>query len=263
MGVECSVTPRFGLLSWGAVFGYTAPRAFLKLAVRTNILVVFWIWGGRTVLGLACSGSLVFWGVRLRVCCVLWPNPPKRRRTSHRVPALQKGRNIWHGFAQTSKSPLLGESRCVLQCVSLHLHKLMEARPKSRVGTASSVVSQGSSELEGGFSPCWPFIFAPSCRYCGERSQFVVASTTNKIEVRFHSDQSYTDTGFSAEYLSYDSSDRELKPWGRGGSKGDLGGLDAVPPLWLCFHANWAVCFSRGWKNVLFSCKPPCSPALF
>ncbi|XP_010082473.1 PREDICTED: suppressor of tumorigenicity 14 protein [Pterocles gutturalis] len=44
-------------------------------------------------------------------------------------------------------------------------------------------------------------------RYCGERSQFVVASTNNKIEVRFHSDQSYTDTGFSAEYLSYDSSD--------------------------------------------------------
>uniref|UniRef100_A0A8B9TAB2 Suppression of tumorigenicity 14 n=1 Tax=Anas platyrhynchos TaxID=8839 RepID=A0A8B9TAB2_ANAPL len=44
-------------------------------------------------------------------------------------------------------------------------------------------------------------------RYCGERSQFVVASTTNKIEVRFHSDLSYTDTGFSAEYLSYDSSD--------------------------------------------------------
>ncbi|KAI1230838.1 hypothetical protein IHE44_0008721 [Lamprotornis superbus] len=44
-------------------------------------------------------------------------------------------------------------------------------------------------------------------RYCGERSQFVVASTTNKIEIRFHSDQSYTDTGFSAEFLSYDSSD--------------------------------------------------------
>ncbi|XP_064253690.1 suppressor of tumorigenicity 14 protein isoform X2 [Passer domesticus] len=44
-------------------------------------------------------------------------------------------------------------------------------------------------------------------RYCGERSQFVVASTTNKIELRFHSDQSYTDTGFSAEFLSYDSSD--------------------------------------------------------
>ncbi|XP_075630595.1 suppressor of tumorigenicity 14 protein isoform X3 [Balearica regulorum gibbericeps] len=46
-----------------------------------------------------------------------------------------------------------------------------------------------------------------STRYCGERSQFVVTSTTNKIEVQFHSDLSYTDTGFSAEYLSYDSSD--------------------------------------------------------
>lgn len=65
------------------------------------------------------------------------------------------------------------------------------------------------------------------CRYCGERSQFVVTSTSDRIEVRFHSDQSYTDTGFSAEYLSYDSSDRELKPWGwwRGINS------EAVPPL--------------------------------
>ncbi|NWJ00347.1 ST14 protein, partial [Crypturellus undulatus] len=44
-------------------------------------------------------------------------------------------------------------------------------------------------------------------RYCGERSQFVVASPNSKIQVQFHSDASYTDTGFSAEYLSYDSSD--------------------------------------------------------
>ncbi|NXK18802.1 ST14 protein, partial [Arenaria interpres] len=44
-------------------------------------------------------------------------------------------------------------------------------------------------------------------KYCGERSQFVVASTTNRIEVQFHSDHSHTDSGFSAEYLSYDSSD--------------------------------------------------------
>ena len=29
------------------------------------------------------------------------------------------------------------------------------------------------------------------------------------MTVRFHSDQSYTDTGFLAEYLSYDASDRE------------------------------------------------------
>ncbi|XP_068773120.1 suppressor of tumorigenicity 14 protein isoform X3 [Struthio camelus] len=51
------------------------------------------------------------------------------------------------------------------------------------------------------------YVEVNSTRYCGERSQFVVASTTSKIQVRFHSDQSYTDTGFSAEYLSYDSSD--------------------------------------------------------
>lgn len=44
----------------------------------------------------------------------------------------------------------------------------------------------------------------------------MVASSTNKIAVHFHSDRSYTDTGFSAEYLSYDSSDRELKPGGGG-----------------------------------------------
>lgn len=47
------------------------------------------------------------------------------------------------------------------------------------------------------------------CRYCGERPQFVVTSKSSRITVRFHSDQSYTDTGFLAEYLSYDSSDRE------------------------------------------------------
>lgn len=79
----------------------------------------------------------------------------------------------------------------------------------------------GRPGIEGGFlgADLQPFdSHLPSpCRYCGERSQFVVASTTNKIELRFHSDQSYTDTGFSAEFLSYDSSDRELKPWSWGG----------------------------------------------
>ncbi|KAK2505434.1 hypothetical protein MC885_016304 [Smutsia gigantea] len=44
-------------------------------------------------------------------------------------------------------------------------------------------------------------------KYCGERPQFVVTSKTSKITIRFHSDQSYTDTGFLAEYLSYDSRD--------------------------------------------------------
>ncbi|KAM8927612.1 suppressor of tumorigenicity 14 protein [Pelodytes ibericus] len=42
-------------------------------------------------------------------------------------------------------------------------------------------------------------------KYCGERGSFVVSSTSNKMEVRFRSDQSYTDTGFTAEYLSYDA----------------------------------------------------------
>lgn len=44
-------------------------------------------------------------------------------------------------------------------------------------------------------------------KFCGEKSQFVVASKSSRITVHFHSDQSYTDTGFLAEYLSYDSSD--------------------------------------------------------
>ncbi|XP_012332408.2 suppressor of tumorigenicity 14 protein [Aotus nancymaae] len=44
-------------------------------------------------------------------------------------------------------------------------------------------------------------------KYCGEKSKFVVTSNSNKITVRFHSDQSYTDTGFLAEYVSFDSRD--------------------------------------------------------
>ena len=50
--------------------------------------------------------------------------------------------------------------------------------------------------------------YLPS-RYCGQKSQFVVSSNSSKMTVRFHSDQSYTDTGFLAEYLSYDSNNRE------------------------------------------------------
>lgn len=55
-----------------------------------------------------------------------------------------------------------------------------------------------------------PLLSSSSCRFCGEKPQFVVASQNNRLTVRFHSDQSYTDTGFLAEYLSYDSSDREF-----------------------------------------------------
>ncbi|KAM9297033.1 LOW QUALITY PROTEIN: suppressor of tumorigenicity 14 protein [Gastrophryne carolinensis] len=41
-------------------------------------------------------------------------------------------------------------------------------------------------------------------RFCGERAPFVVSSNSNKIQVKFRSDQSLTDTGFLAEYLSYE-----------------------------------------------------------
>ncbi|KAG9482148.1 hypothetical protein GDO78_011047 [Eleutherodactylus coqui] len=41
-------------------------------------------------------------------------------------------------------------------------------------------------------------------RYCGERSPFVVSSNSSRIMVKFHSDESYTDTGFMAEYVSYE-----------------------------------------------------------
>ncbi|KAM9219673.1 suppressor of tumorigenicity 14 protein [Dugong dugon] len=44
-------------------------------------------------------------------------------------------------------------------------------------------------------------------KHCGEKSEFVVTSNSSKITVHFHSDQSYTDAGFLAEFLSYDSRD--------------------------------------------------------
>uniref|UniRef100_A0A671TSG2 ST14 transmembrane serine protease matriptase n=1 Tax=Sparus aurata TaxID=8175 RepID=A0A671TSG2_SPAAU len=40
--------------------------------------------------------------------------------------------------------------------------------------------------------------------YCGEMSTLALTSTTNTMEVIFHSDESYTDKGFSAEYSAYD-----------------------------------------------------------
>lgn len=38
----------------------------------------------------------------------------------------------------------------------------------------------------------------------------VLTSDTNVMEVLFHSDESYTDKGFSAEYSAYDPKNREL-----------------------------------------------------
>ncbi|XP_019728444.1 suppressor of tumorigenicity 14 protein homolog [Hippocampus comes] len=41
-------------------------------------------------------------------------------------------------------------------------------------------------------------------KYCGELSSLALTSTTNTLDVTFHSDESYTDKGFSAEYNAYD-----------------------------------------------------------
>lgn len=42
-------------------------------------------------------------------------------------------------------------------------------------------------------------------------SSLALTSTNNILEVIFHSDESYTDKGFSAEYTAYDPKNRELK----------------------------------------------------
>uniref|UniRef100_A0A3Q3IC56 Zmp:0000001114 n=1 Tax=Monopterus albus TaxID=43700 RepID=A0A3Q3IC56_MONAL len=41
-------------------------------------------------------------------------------------------------------------------------------------------------------------------KYCGEISSLALTSDSNILEVTFHSDESYTDKGFSAEYSAYD-----------------------------------------------------------
>ncbi|XP_070690743.1 suppressor of tumorigenicity 14 protein homolog [Pempheris klunzingeri] len=43
-------------------------------------------------------------------------------------------------------------------------------------------------------------------KYCGEMSSLALTSSTNVLEVTFHSDESYTDKGFRAEYRAYDPS---------------------------------------------------------
>lgn len=46
-------------------------------------------------------------------------------------------------------------------------------------------------------------------RYCGEVASLSLTSDTNVLVVKFHSDRSHTDKGFSAEYSSYDPSNRK------------------------------------------------------
>ncbi|OCT72280.1 hypothetical protein XELAEV_18035255mg, partial [Xenopus laevis] len=48
------------------------------------------------------------------------------------------------------------------------------------------------------------FVEIKGQKYCGEKEFFVVSNNSSKMSVRFVSDQSYTDTGFTAEYLSYE-----------------------------------------------------------
>uniref|UniRef100_A0A672GEG4 Suppressor of tumorigenicity 14 protein homolog n=1 Tax=Salarias fasciatus TaxID=181472 RepID=A0A672GEG4_SALFA len=43
-------------------------------------------------------------------------------------------------------------------------------------------------------------------KYCGEMSSLAVTSISNSLTVIFHSDESYTDKGFSAHYSAYDPS---------------------------------------------------------
>lgn len=43
-------------------------------------------------------------------------------------------------------------------------------------------------------------------KYCGEVSSLALTSTTNTLDVLFHSDEAYTDKGFRAEYSAYDPS---------------------------------------------------------
>ncbi|XP_051521960.1 suppressor of tumorigenicity 14 protein homolog isoform X1 [Myxocyprinus asiaticus] len=41
-------------------------------------------------------------------------------------------------------------------------------------------------------------------KFCGEKRRLVLSSQTNSLEVKFHSDESYTDKGFRAAYTAYD-----------------------------------------------------------
>ncbi|KPP74300.1 suppressor of tumorigenicity 14 protein-like [Scleropages formosus] len=48
------------------------------------------------------------------------------------------------------------------------------------------------------------FVEISGKKYCGEKPVLVLSSTTNTLDVKFHSDESYTDKGFMAHYNAYD-----------------------------------------------------------
>lgn len=129
-------------------------------------------------------------------------------------PGLRKERSRTEG--QQLLSPQVPDN----QNVKVHFKAFFLLEPNVPLGSCSKdyVEINGerwvSGEGEGGcprpgVGPLPPTEAPAAPRYCGERPQFVVSSGSSKITVHFHSDQSYTDTGFLAEYLSYDASDRE------------------------------------------------------
>lgn len=63
-------------------------------------------------------------------------------------------------------------------------------------------------------------------RYCGELSSLALTSESNVVEVKFHSDESYTDKGFSAEYSAFDP-------------------VDPCPDKFAC---NTGICISKSLK---------------
>ncbi|KAK3531475.1 hypothetical protein QTP70_022104, partial [Hemibagrus guttatus] len=48
------------------------------------------------------------------------------------------------------------------------------------------------------------YVLINSTKYCGERSSLALNSNSNTMVISFHSDSSYTDKGFSAQYKAYD-----------------------------------------------------------
>lgn len=48
------------------------------------------------------------------------------------------------------------------------------------------------------------YILINGTRYCGERASLALSSNTNSMVIQFHSDRSYTDKGFKAQYSAYD-----------------------------------------------------------
>uniref|UniRef100_A0A665W426 Suppressor of tumorigenicity 14 protein homolog n=1 Tax=Echeneis naucrates TaxID=173247 RepID=A0A665W426_ECHNA len=95
-----------------------------------------------------------------------------------------------------------------------------KAIPKSELQTCGGALSASKGVFT---SPLYPVFYPPAidckwtiqvcitapllhlcARYCGEMSTLALTSKNNILNVHFHSDESYTDKGFSAEYTAFD-----------------------------------------------------------